>query len=69
MPASPKYMPWAETGPRSRFIHPQRHFVNNEKINIYEKFVDLVEVNVNNMHVLTFLIFDRAFISGPRTVV
>jgi len=35
----PNYGPRAKSGPR-------RHFVNNEKQNIYEKLVDLVKCDI-----------------------
>jgi len=34
---SPNYGPRAKSGPRNYFIQPQRHFVNNEKNNIFTK--------------------------------
>jgi len=36
----------AKSGPRSHFIRPQRHFVNNEKVINSEKVCDLKECNM-----------------------
>jgi len=34
---SPKHGPRTKSGPRSLFIRPQRHFVNNEKLTSLQK--------------------------------